>query len=117
MKAVALLCLLAALADGPITVPAHVRLKDGTIYQLREPPYLTGGRYVFTTTDGRVLSITASEVAEVRLLSPTPTPRPVPNAQDSRQLGAVAKQQRSAKGSHALVAPAPTPRPTASPTP
>jgi hypothetical protein len=110
MRALSLLLLLVALADGRVTNPALIRLKDGTVYRLKEPPLLTGGRYVFTTTDGRFLSLSEKEVEEVRLLSPTPGPRAVPNPQDSHALGAIATQQRKSKGQYTSVAPAPTPK-------
>ena len=88
-----------------------IRLKDGTVYRLKELPHLTGGRYVFTTTDGRFLSLAAKEVDEVLLLSPTPGLRTVPNPQDSHALGAIAGQQRKSKGHYTSVAPALTPKP------
>jgi hypothetical protein len=91
--------------------PALIRLKDGTIYRLQAPPHLTGGRFVFTTTDGRVYSLAEVEVDEVRLISPPPDMRNAPNPQDSHALGAIARQQRRSNGKYTLLAPAPTPRP------
>jgi hypothetical protein len=117
MRALSVLLLLFALVDAKVTNPALIRLKDGTVYRLKDPPHLTGGRYVFTTTDGRLLSLSEKEVAEVLLLSPNPPPRTVANPQDSRALGAIASQQRKSKGHYTSVAPAPTPRPTNSPAP
>jgi len=111
MPVVALLLLVAALVDAPVDVPAQMRLKDGTVYRLKGPPYLKDGRFVFTTTEGRVFSLAEKEVDEIELLSPTPVPRAAPNPQDSRDLGAFARQERRKTGKHTLVAPAPTPRP------
>jgi hypothetical protein len=117
MRAVASLLLIAVLADTPATVPAQIRLKNGTVYRLKEPPFRKDGRMIFTTTDGKVYSLDETEVSEVRLLSPTPTPRTAPNPQDSHDLGAIARQQNHKTGKHTLVAPAPTPRPTPEPGP
>ncbi|HEV7503099.1 MAG TPA: hypothetical protein VGQ33_23935 [Vicinamibacteria bacterium] len=106
-----LLLLVTALADSPATVPAQIRLRDGTTYHLKEPPFLKDGRFVFKTTDGKVFSLSEKEVDDIHLLGPTPVPRAVPNPQDSRSLGAVARQERRKTGKRAPVAPAPTPRP------
>ena len=111
MQAAALFLLLAALSDSSVPVPAQMTLKDGTVYELKEPPHLSGTRFVFTTRAGKVFSLGESEVEEIRLLGPTPVPRVVLNPQDSRQLGAIARQQRRKKGTHTLIAPAATPRP------
>jgi hypothetical protein len=111
MRTLALGLLIAALADPPAEVPARMRLKDGTVYRLKEPPFLKEGRFIFTTTDGKFYSIGEKEVDEIRLLGPTPKPRPSPNPQDSRELGAIARDQRHKAGKRAPVAPAPTPRP------
>jgi hypothetical protein len=106
-----LLLVVCALADPPRAVPAQMRLKDGTVYDLREPPHMTGGRVVFTTRSGKVYSLAETEVEEIRLVGPTPVPRAVLNPQDSRQLGAIARQERRKKGTHTLIAPEITPRP------
>jgi len=110
MRAVALLLALAALSDSSVSVPAQMRLKDGTVYELKAPPHLSGRRFVFTTRDGKVFSLGESEVEEIRLVGPTPVPRVALNPQDSRQLGAIARQERLKKGTHTLIAPAETPR-------
>ncbi|HEY3203420.1 MAG TPA: hypothetical protein VGL03_07130 [Thermoanaerobaculia bacterium] len=112
MRVPVLLLLLGALADPPATVPAQMRLKDGTVYQLRQAPHLTNGRFVFTTSDGGVYSLAEKEVDEIRLMGPTPVPRIAPNPHDSHELGAIARQERRRKGKHTLLAPAmaPTPR-------
>jgi hypothetical protein len=112
MRSIAVLAALAALADSSVSVPAQMRLKDGTVYELKEPPHLSGARFVFKTRDGKVYSLAESEVEEIRLVGPTPVPRVVPNPQDSHQLGAIARQERHRKGTHTLIAPAATPRPS-----
>lgn len=111
MSIAPLLLFVAALADPPTTVPTQMRLKDGTTYQLKEPPFLKDGRFIFTTTDGKVFSLSEKEVDEIHLLGPTPVPRVAPNPQDSRALGAIAQQERRKTGKRVAVSPAPTPRP------
>ena len=109
-----MMLLMLALVDGAGSVPALIRLKDGTVYSLQSPPHLTGGRFVFKTTDGRLLSLAETEVDEIRLLVPTPGPREDLNPQDSHALGAIAREQRSTSGKRTLISPsspAPTPRP------
>jgi hypothetical protein len=103
--------MVAALAGAAVTVPALLELKDGTVYRLKEPPFLKSGRFEFTTARGNFYSISEKEVRGVRLLAPSPTPRPEPNPQDSRQLGSIAARERKRKGKHTDLAPAPTPRP------
>ncbi len=115
MRTVALCLSLLALADPPATVPARMRLKDGTVYRLKEPPFLKDGRFVFTTVDGKIYSIAEKEVEEIRLLGPTPRPRTSPNPQDSRALGEIARDERHKTGKRVPVAPAPTPRPAKTP--
>jgi hypothetical protein len=103
--------LVLALTDAANSVPALIRLKDGTVYSLQSPPHLTRGRFVFKTSDGRLLSLAETEVDEIRLLQPTPAPRTDLNPQDSHALGAIARQQRHSSGKRTLISPAPTPNP------
>lgn len=110
----AVLSLLAVLADTPVTIPAQMRLKDGTVYDLKQPPYLKNGRFIFTTHDGKVLSLAEIEVDEITLQSPAAPGRAL-NPHDSHQLGAIARERRRSKGSYTLLAPAPTPRPKKKP--
>jgi hypothetical protein len=114
MRAVTLLLFITAMAEPapPPTVPARIRLKDGTVYRLKEPPFLKDGRFIFTTTDGKFYSLAEKEVDEIQLVGPTPKPRTQPNAQDSRALGEIAREERHKTGKRAPVAPAPTPRPS-----
>jgi len=117
MRTVMLCLSLLALADPPAAVPARIRLKDGTVYRLREPPFLKDGRFIFTTSDGKLYSISEKEVGEILLVGPAPKPRTSPNPQDSRALGEIAREERHKTGKRAPVAPAPTPRPTRAPSP
>jgi hypothetical protein len=87
-----------------------MRLKDGTVYELQEPPFLKEGRFIFTTRQGGVFSLAETEVEEIKLIGPAPAAKKAPNPQDSRALGAIARGQRRARGKPAPVSPAPTPR-------
>ena len=107
MRVAAVLSLLAVLADTPVTVPARMRLKDGTVYDLKAPPYLKNGRFVFTTHDGKVLSLAEIEVDEITLQPPSAPGRPILNSHDSHQLGAIARQQRRTRPATTLLAPGP----------
>ncbi len=117
MRVAVTLLVLAVLADAGVSVPAQMRLKDGTIYDLKEAPYLKNGRFVFTTYDGRVLSLAETEVDEIKLQTPGGPGKPAPNRHDSHQLGAFAREQRRVRGAYTLLAPAPTPRPRKTRTP
>lgn len=80
-------------------------LKNGTVYLLKEPPRISGTRVVFTTVDGKMFSLDESEVSSI---GSAPAATPVPrryDQQDSRALGAIARQQRDARGKRAEVAP------------
>ena len=110
MRVAAVLSLIAVLADTPVTIPAQMRLKDGTVYELKQPPYLKNGRFIFTTHDGKVLSLAEIEVDEIKLQLPADPGRAL-NPHDSHQLGAIARERRRSKGTYTLLAPAPTPRP------
>jgi hypothetical protein len=90
-------------------------LKDGTVYILKEPPQVSGGRIVFTTIDGRVLSAKQEDVQSIGAI-PKPTAGPPKyNPQDSRALGAIARQERERKGKAAEVAPQATRKSTPAP--
>jgi hypothetical protein len=79
---------------------------------------MEGGKAVFTTTDGKTYSLDASEVKSFVGSPPTPTrPPPTYNPQDSRALGAIARQERSKTGKTTdLSASQPSPRATRRPT-
>ena len=102
------------LAASPEAGPPKLTLKNGTVYRLKEPPRIAGGRIVFETVDGKVFSIAESEVATIGP-APSPTPTPRYSVQDSRALGAIARQQRARRGKSAEVAPRSTRRPTRTP--
>ena len=105
---------LAALGPGPTPVP-RMTLKNGTVYLLREPPRISAGRITFTTLDGRVYSLAESDVDSIGFVpTPTPAPRVTYSSQDSRALGAIAREQREQRGVGAAVAPASAATPRAS---
>lgn len=102
-----LLLLTALVSPVAASGPTRLTLKNGTVYQLREPPRISGRRIVFQTVDGKVFSIAESEVATIGSAPPPPTATPKYSSQDSRALGAIARQQRARKGKAAEVAPKP----------
>ena len=109
MKTVVLRTLLHLLIWLPLASPApattRLTLKDGTVYILKEPPQVSGGRIVFTTIDGKVLSAKQDDVQSIGAV-PKPTAGPPKyNPQDSRALGAIARQEREREGKTAEVAP------------
>jgi hypothetical protein len=120
------LALLLALTPSP-TPSSHpatlMKLKDGRIMHLTAPPKISGGRVVFTTTDGHTYSLAEGDILSIGLEpTPTPTPRTI-NPLDSHNLGAIAREQRAETGKKAEVAskvtstPKPTKRPKRTPTP
>jgi hypothetical protein len=100
---------------GPVpTPPPTLTLRDGRVFQLREPPRAEGDRVVFTTTDGKSYSLPSSDVQSFVPVPPTATRPPrTYNPQDSRALGAIARQQRAETGKTTDLSEAP---PTARPT-
>ena len=109
---------LCALLAGPAPTPApRLTLRDGRVFQLQAPPRTEGGRVLFTTTDGKAYSLDASEVQSFVSLPATPTHPPrTYNPQDSRDLGAIARQQRADAGKTTdLSSSSPSPRPTRTP--
>ena len=112
----AILLSLALAAPAAEPGPPRLTLKNGTVYRLKEPPRIAGGRIVFETLDGKVFSIAESEVAAIGM-APPPTATPRYSTQDSRALGGIARQQRSRRGKSAEVAPRPPRRPSKTPGP
>ena len=94
--------------------PTRILMKDGTSYVLKEPPQFKGGRIVFTTIDGSVLSVKQDDVQSIGVApNPTPTARYKPD--DSRALGAITRDEREREHKTAEIAPKPTQK--SSPTP
>jgi hypothetical protein len=91
-------------------------LKNGTVYLLKEAPRISGGRIVFTTTDGKIFSLSESEVESITdIPRPTPLPRTTYNPEDDRDLGAIARQERHGRGLTSETSPHPGPSRTARP--
>lgn len=87
------------LAGPASTPPPTLTLRDGRVFQLKEPPHTEGGRVVFTTIEGKTYSLEQSEVKSLVTSPPTPTRAPRNyNPQDSRALGAIARQERAKTG-------------------
>jgi len=78
-------------------------MKSGEKYQLKGPSTHKNGRVTFTTTSNRLYSVNESEVAR-EISGPPPAPPPQINRTDSRQLGAIAREQRQNRGETAPVA-------------
>jgi len=111
--------LLGLLVSTPAPSPTVMRLKDGRVMRLKEPPRIAGGRIVFTTAEGRTYSLAESDVLSIGAeATPTPTPRVV-NPLDSHNLGDIARQERQKTGRKAEVAvrATPTPKPARAPRP
>lgn len=110
--------LLALLLWAPLALPdslTRLVMKDGTVYTLKEPPQMSGNRFIFTTVDGKTLSVRQDEVQSIGAAPKPPPPAPTYMPQDSRALGAIAREDRERQHKVAEVAPAPTVRPTVTP--
>ena len=94
---------LALLALSAVLRADTLVMKSGEKYQLKAPATHKNGRVTFTTTANRLLSVSESEVAR-EIAGPPPTPPKQINRTDSRQLGALARQQREERGQSAPVA-------------
>ncbi|HEY6928813.1 MAG TPA: hypothetical protein VJA66_03965 [Thermoanaerobaculia bacterium] len=94
--------------------PTRILMKDGTSYLLKEPPQFKGGRIVFTTVDGSVLSVKQDDVQSIGM-APKPTSTPSYDIEDSRALGAITRDERNRAGKTAEIAPKPTHKPAATP--
>ncbi len=94
---------LALLALSAVLRADTLVMKSGEKYQLKAPATHKNGRVTFTTTANRFLSVSESEVAR-EIAGPPPAPPKQINRTDSRQLGAIARQQREERGQSAPVA-------------
>ena len=108
-----------ALLAGPAATPPPpptLTLRDGRVFELREPPRNEAGRVIFTTTEGKTYSLDAAEVKSFVGAPPTATPAPPSyNPQDSRALGAIARQERANTGKTTDLSARPTARSTRPP--
>ncbi len=94
---------LAVLALSAVIRADTLVMKSGEKYQLKVPATHKNGRVTFTTTANRFLSVSESEVAQEIAGPPPPPPKQI-NRTDSRQLGAIAREQREEQGKSAPVA-------------
>lgn len=95
----AVLLLLAA----PISADVLLTMKSGERYQTPEAPKHKNGMVSFTTTNKRFLTVKESEVAREEKIVP-PVPKVKVDRTDTKQLGAVAREQRAERGITADVA-------------
>ena len=89
-----------ALAAPPAPTPLpRLTLRDGRVFELTGPPRTEKGHVIFTTRDGKTYTLLESEVQSFVDTPPTPTRPPRSyNPQDSRALGAIARQERAKTG-------------------
>ena len=101
MNAAGILALsLWALAAPPAPTPLpRLTLRDGRVFELTGPPRTEAGHVIFTTKEGKTYTLLESEVQSFVDVPPTPTRVPSSyNPQDSRALGAIARQERAKTG-------------------
>ena len=96
---VAVLLFLAA----PLSADVLLTMKSGERYQTPEAPKHKNGMVSFTTTNKRFLTVKESEIAREEKIVP-PVPKVKVDRTDSKQLGAVAREQRAERGISADVA-------------
>ena len=77
-------------------------MKSGEKYQTNGPSTHKNGRVTFTTTANRVYSVKESEVSQ-EISGPPPASLQQIDRTDSRQLGAIAREQREKRGETAPV--------------
>ncbi len=89
-----------ALAAPPAPTPLpRLTLRDGRVFELTGPPRKEAGHVIFTTKEGKTYSLLESEVKSFVDVPPTPTRPPSSyNQEDSRALGAIARQERAKTG-------------------
>lgn len=101
------LILLAQAAAAPSEI--RLVLKSGETYTLAARSTHKNGRVSFKTTDGNFLSVRESDVASEAVVTLQPAKKH-PSTLDTRQLGAVAREQREETGKTAAVAPPASPK-------
>jgi len=88
---------------SPISADVLLTMKSGERYQTPEAPKHKNGMVSFTTTNKRFLTVKESEIAREEKIVP-PVPKVKVDRTDSKQLGAVAREQRAERGISADVA-------------
>ncbi len=87
----------------PLAAEVILTMKSGERYDLPQPPRHKNGMLSFTTADKRFLTVRESEVAKEETVVPRP-PKVKLDRTDTRQLGAIAREQRAERGITADVA-------------
>src|SRR5689334_20601474 len=98
-RIVAFLCL----ASLPASADVILTLKSGERYELPHAAKHANGMVSFTTKAGRFLTVKQSEVAREETVVPPPPTHKIDRT-DTKQLGAVAREQREERGIDAAVA-------------
>ncbi|HWC65217.1 MAG TPA: hypothetical protein VG777_03975 [Thermoanaerobaculia bacterium] len=89
--------LAAALLAFPVSADVLLTMKTGERYELAQAPKHRNGMVSFTTKDGRFLTVRQSEVASEQTVV-LPAPKQKLDRTDTRQLGAIAREQRAERG-------------------
>ena len=105
---------------APLSAEVILTMKSGERYDVPQPPKHRGGMVSFTTKDGRFLTVKQSEVAREETVVPVEEKKKLDRT-DTKQLGAIAREQRAERGIDADVAGKPSaekaPPPEKSPAP
>ena len=91
------------LLAAPLSADVLLTMKSGERYRMADPPKHKNGMVSFTTTNKRFLTVKESEVAREEKIVP-PAPVVKVDKTDTKQLGAVAREQRAERGIEADVA-------------
>jgi len=100
---IALVFCLAAPLAAPLAAEVVLTMKSGERYEVPQPPKHRNGMVSFTTKDGRFLTVKQSEVAKEETVVPA-EPKKKLDRTDTRQLGAIAREERAERGIGAAVA-------------
>ena len=88
----------AFLASSPLGADYEIVLRGGAHYASRRKPAEKNGAYVFTATDGTLLSVRKSEVASIRVArAAKPETTPADLGATSSMAGAARSQREAAK--------------------
>jgi len=92
-----------SLAAASLSAEVILTMKSGERYELPQAPKHKNGMVSFTTRDKRFLTVKEAEVAKEENYVP-PTPKKKLDRTDTKQLGAIAREQRAERGVGADVA-------------
>jgi len=87
----------------PLRADVVLTMKSGERYELAQAPKHRNGMVSFTTKDRRFLTVKQSEVASEQTVVPV-QPKKKLDRTDTKQLGAIAREQRAERGIDADVA-------------